>query len=156
MCWGVDNDTNEGTCIEMCSCTEANPVCNTPNTACVITNDGVLALCLGVCNPLDPMACEDGTGCYAVNDLFHCAPDASNATGAPGDACEYLNACDPGTFCAGPATVPGCAGSSGCCSSFCEIGDATACAAGQECVPWYEAGQEPDACLGQVGACAMP
>ncbi len=156
MCWGVDNETNEGYCIEMCSCTEVNPVCNTPNTACVITNDGVLALCLGVCNPLDPMACDDGTGCFPVGDLFHCAPDASGAMGAPGDPCEYLNVCDPGSFCGSAGTVPGCDGSSGCCSSFCEIGDATGCAAGQECVPWYEAGAEPDACLGLVGACATP
>lgn len=155
MCWGVD-DTGMGHCVEQCSCTADTPVCATPNTACVITNADVLALCLGVCNPLDPEACEDGNGCFPVGGLFHCAPDASGGTGAPGDACAFLNACDPGTFCASTNSVPGCAGSPGCCSSLCTVGESDACLDGQECVPWYEDGLEPDDCLGLVGACTVP
>ncbi|MBX7082068.1 MAG: hypothetical protein K1X88_22870 [Nannocystaceae bacterium] len=152
MCWDVDNQTNMGVCVELCSCSELTPVCETDNTACLITNDGVLALCLPVCNPLDPGACADGDGCFPVDDLFHCAPVAGG--GAPGDECQYINACDPGTFCAAAGSVPGCGGV-GCCSSFCDLAQpANGCLAGQDCLPWYAEGQEPDACLGSVGACA--
>lgn len=154
MCWDVDPQTNEGTCVEQCSCSEENPVCNTPNTTCTIANDGVLVLCLPVCNPLDPSACADGQGCYPIDDLFGCAPDASGDLGAAGEECQYLNACDTGLFCASAAGVPGCdGGSPGCCSAFCTLGDDGNCLAGQDCVPWYEEGLAPDECLGTIGAC---
>ena len=77
-----------------------------PKLAIAAGKDPARAVWLGVCNPLDPMACEDGTGCYAVGDLFHCAPDASADGGAPGDPCEFINACDPGSFCGNAAGVP--------------------------------------------------
>lgn len=154
MCWDVDAETNMGTCIELCSCAEDFPVCNTPNTQCAISNDGVLILCLPVCNPLDEAACPDGQGCYGVGDSFQCAPDASGGVGAVGDECNFINACDPGTFCSSSDNVPGCdAGAVGCCSSFCTLGDDGMCLAGQACVPWFEQGQAPDECLGTVGAC---
>jgi hypothetical protein len=154
MCWDVDAETNMGTCIEMCSCAENFPVCNTPNTQCAISNDGVLILCLPVCNPLDEAACPDGQGCYGVGDSFQCAPDASGQIGAVGDECNFINACDPGTFCADSGSVPGCdAGAIGCCSAFCSLGDDGDCLEGQVCAPWFEQGQAPDECLGTIGAC---
>lgn len=154
MCWDVDPKTNMGTCVELCSCSPDFPVCNTPNTACAISNEGVLVLCLPVCNPLDDDACPDGQGCYGLNDTFQCAPDVSGAMGAVGDECNFINVCDPGTFCAGSASVPGCGGgAAGCCSSYCSLGNDAVCLDGQECVPWFEQGQAPDECLGTVGAC---
>jgi len=156
MCWDVDPETNEGTCVEQCSCSPETPICETANTTCTIANDGVIALCLPVCNPLDAAACPDGQGCVPIGDLFGCAPDASGQLGAAGDPCEYLNACDPGLFCAAAASVPNCGGGSpGCCSSFCTIGDDGSCLAGQSCVAWYAEGQAPDACLGTIGACTV-
>jgi hypothetical protein len=155
MCWGVDGATNLGHCIELCSCDPSFPVCNTANTLCTVTNDGVLPLCLPACNPLDPTACADNEGCYDAGDGFQCAPDASGAQGAPGDACEFLNVCDPGNFCASSGSVPGCGGSTGCCSPFCTIGDDAACLDGQSCVPWFEEGAAPDECLATIGACVQ-
>jgi hypothetical protein len=154
MCWDVDPMTNMGYCLELCSCTPVNPVCNTPNTTCAIVNNGVLPLCLGVCNPLDVDACADGEVCVASGDYFLCAPDASGDLGAAGDPCEFINVCDPGLFCAQADSVPGCAGSFGCCSSLCTVGDDGNCEVGQECVPLYEEGSAPDECLGSVGGCA--
>ena len=154
MCWEVDPQTNNGVCIELCSCSEANPVCNTPNTACGISNDGVLVLCLPVCNPLDPTGCSQGQGCYGVGDTFQCAPDQSAGMGMVGDDCAFLNGCDPGNFCANVASVPGCSGDApGCCSAFCTLGDDASCLDGQVCTPWFAAGQAPDECLGTIGAC---
>ncbi len=155
MCWNVDTETLMGTCIEMCSCSAETPVCATAGTSCVISNEDVLALCLGVCNPLDPLACADGEACYPVGAAFHCAPDASGGDGQPQDACGFINVCDPGSFCANGSEVPGCVGT-GCCSSFCELGDDDACLPGQACLPWYGDEAAPDECLGEVGACQYP
>ncbi|MEM7158475.1 MAG: hypothetical protein AAF799_36890 [Myxococcota bacterium] len=153
MCWDVDAETSQGECIEMCGCTEASPVCNTANTTCAISNEGALALCLPVCNPLDPLACPSGQACYPFEDTFLCAPDASGDQGAPGDSCQFINTCDAGTFCLVGDIVPGCT-DVGCCSPVCTPGDDSACLPGQSCLPWYEDGAAPDECLGTVGVCS--
>lgn len=156
MCWDVDGETNEGTCVALCEGSEASPTCAPEGTACSIANNGVLILCLPICNPLAD-ECDDGQGCYPVGGYFQCAPDVGGGT-EPGDPCEFVNACEDGTGCVNPAIVPGCpAGSAGCCSSFCDpLADEPACLDGQECLPWYEVGDAPDACLDAVGICSTP
>jgi hypothetical protein len=160
MCWDVDPETNQGTCVELCTGNEANPVCGNPITQCVITNDGVLILCLPTCDPITPDTCSEGQACYPVDDNFACIPDASGEMGAYSDACEFINVCDPGLFCADATTVPGCA-SAGCCSSFCDLTDPDAsancpgAAGGQECTAWYEEGSAPPN-LDDLGACVIP
>ncbi len=160
MCWDVDPETNMGTCVAFCTGSEANPVCDDPNTTCSIANEGVLILCLPNCDPL-LQDCADGQACYPINEFFVCAPDASGEMGLYGDPCEYLNVCDPGLFCANANVVPGCAGSLGCCSEFCDLDDPNpnsqcmGAGGGQECTPWYEEGQAPPG-YENVGACAIP
>jgi hypothetical protein len=160
MCWNVDPETNMGTCIAFCSGSEANPVCEDPATSCSILNEGTLILCLPTCDPLI-QNCMEGEGCYITNDTFSCVPDAGGEMGAYGEGCEFLNVCDPGLACMGPDAVPGCAGSIGCCSPFCDVSDpdsGAACpgaAGGQECVTFYEEGQAPPG-LEDVGICAIP
>ncbi|MGH1340291.1 MAG: hypothetical protein ACRBN8_01975 [Nannocystales bacterium] len=157
MCWDVDGETNEGTCIALCEGSPEAPTCAPAGTACSISNQGVLILCLPVCNPLAD-ECGAGQGCYGVGDVFQCAPDASGEDqGEPGDPCEFLNACDDGAGCVSPDLVPCPAGAAGCCSSFCNVdGDGSECLAGQECVPWFEMGEVPDMCLEGVGVCSLP
>jgi len=160
MCWNVDPETNMGTCVAFCMGSEANPVCEDPNTSCVIANEGVLILCLPNCDPL-LQDCGDGQACYPINDGFACAPDASGEMGLFADPCEFINVCDPGLFCANADAVPNCAGSQGCCSSFCDTSDPMAgamcpgAAGGQDCVPWFDMGQAPPG-FENVGACAIP
>jgi len=160
MCWDVDPETNEGTCVAFCSGSEANPVCEDPMTQCVIANEGTLILCLPNCDPLG-QDCPEGQACYPIDDSFACAPDAGGEMGAYGEGCEFLNVCDPGLFCANPDAVPNCAGAAGCCSEFCDLSDAdpdsmcTGAAGGQICTPWYEEGQAPPG-FESVGACAIP
>jgi hypothetical protein len=151
MCFGVD-PMGVGTCIEMCSGSAESPVCETPATTCVITNEGALALCQAVCNPL-ATECAPNEGCYLVEGVTVCVPDASGRQGGSGEPCEYLNACDDGTACVGASGVPGCAGATGCCSPFCTIGDDSTCLRGQTCVPLYEAGSAPLECVEEVGLC---
>ena len=72
-----------------------------------------------------------------------------------------MNVCEPGLFCANAAVVPGCTGSQGCCSEFCDFEDPMATAqcagvgGGQECIAWFAEGEAPPD-LDHVGACAIP
>ncbi len=160
MCWDVDPETNSGTCVDMCTGDESNPVCEDPDTFCTIANDGAIVLCLPACDPI-LQDCPDGQACYPINDGFACAPDASGEMGVYGDPCEFINVCDPGLFCVNPEVVPGCAGAIGCCSEACDLSDpggSAQCsgeAGGQECVAWYEEGNEPPG-YEDVGVCAIP
>lgn len=109
------------------------------------------------CHPL-LQNCADDQGCYPADDGFFCAPDASGQDGVYGDACELLNACDPGMFCAFADSVPGCVGA-GCCSPFCDLTDPNASAdcpgaPDQQCLAWYAEGQAP-AGLESVGVCVI-
>lgn len=155
MCWAVDSETNEGTCVALCEGSEMAPTCAPEATACSISNEGVLNLCLPICNPLAE-ECGAGQGCFPVGNVFQCAPVASGSQ--PGEPCEFINACEDGAGCVSPDLVPDCpAGSASCCTAFCELqGDGSECAAGQECVPWFEMGSEPDTCLEDVGVCSTP
>lgn len=108
----------------------------------------------------DPLAqdCPRGQACTDGGELFMCVPDASGDTGAYGDACEFINACDPGLACVPPESVPGCSSGVGCCSPFCDATQPNTCpgaAEGQECVPWYPPGDAPPG-LENVGVCAVP
>ena len=161
MCWGVDPETNTGTCVSFCTGSEANPSCDNPSTTCSITNGGSLILCLPTCDPL-VQDCADGQACYGVGNAFICAPNASGPDlGNYGDPCEYLNVCNPGLFCAGAAGVPGCQGSSGCCSEWCDLSSpdgASQCSGvggGQDCVAYFEPGQAPPG-YADVGGCVIP
>lgn len=155
MCWNVSLETLAGTCTAMCSGSERNPTCEDPSTMCATEGETGLALCLPVCDPLE-QDCAEGLGCYPVESTFLCVPDGSGDTGAPGDPCQGLNACDPGRWCAAPASVPMCMDGVGCCSGLCDVTDPLPpCLPGQECLAWYAEGTAP---MGyeNVGACIVP
>jgi len=157
MCWNVDPETNEGTCVALCTGGEANPTCADPCVSCFVSASGVVNLCLPICDPL-AQDCVPGEACYPVNDTFSCAPDAGGDAGVLGDPCEYLNWCDPGLFCANADTLPNCAGPAGCCTRLCDASAADPCAgiAGTECVPYFEENQQPPCYGGVVGGCLLP
>jgi hypothetical protein len=157
MCWNVNPETNEGTCIALCTGSEAAPTCDDPATACSISNEGVLTLCLRVCDPL-MQDCGGSEGCYMQGGGtgFVCTPDASNGKGLYPLECGFVNACAPGHACLEAEMVPGCA--DGCCSPYCDTSDTDPCPAidpSLQCVPWYEAGQAPPG-YENVGVCAIP
>jgi hypothetical protein len=162
MCWDVDSETNTGYCVSFCEGSAAAATCADPEALCTIFNEGVLPLCLPVCDPI-LQDCVSDDLCVGAPDRsgFVCVLDASGEEGQHGDPCEYVNSCDPGLFCAGAAAVPGCTGSQGCCSEFCDLTDAdpdAACsgaADGQECVAWFEEGQAPPG-MEHVGGCLIP
>ena len=156
VCWDVDARTGEGVCVELCTGTPDAPQCTNADHACSITNAGVLTLCLPQCDPIG-QDCPDGQGCYPESHGFFCS-NAVGTGGAYGDPCEFLNACEPGLWCADASAVPGCRGAVGCCTPLCDVGAANDCpdaAMGQTCVPLFEAGQAP-AGYENVGSCAIP
>lgn len=150
MCFGADDETLEGTCFGFCLGEESNPVCAQPGHVCTAGGDGI-GLCFPSCDPL-MQDCPDGQGCYPFADMFICAPVAMELPA--GQPCEFVNVCEPGTFCANDRDVPDCMGL-GCCSPYCQVGDPMPpCLPGQECVPWFEAGQAPPG-LELVGGCTV-
>jgi hypothetical protein len=154
MCWDVDVETNEGTCVSFCTGDEDVPICEEEGTACSNTNEGVLILCLPTCDPV-LQDCEEGLACYPVGDDFFCAPEGPDP-GGPGEPCEDIAVCNPGHVCVQPQLVPDCASVVGCCTAFCDLTDPMPpCLPDQVCTPWYEAGMAPDG-YENVGSCALP
>lgn len=158
MCWGVDLDTLQGTCVAMCTGSEQDPLCAEPDAQCLITFDGAISLCLPQCDPLGS-SCSEGEGCYPFPSGFFCFVDASGPQGAHGDLCEDVNFCDPGTVCWPESSVPNCEGAIGCCAQLCDLDDPLGddqCPGvldGEQCVPWPEELPPP---LPPIGVCSLP
>jgi hypothetical protein len=164
MCWDVDPETNQGVCIPFCVGTEDTPICEDPQRACRVVAYGFW-LCHPSCDPLD-QDCPAGATCLPDSPEstapWECRPDASGITGAYGDPCEFFNVCDPGLVCASWGAAPGpCEAASGCCTEICDLADplgAMQCAGaadGQQCLPWYEAGEAPPG-YESLGICTLP
>ena len=155
MCWDLDPDTLEGTCVPLCSGTPDDPQCPDACQTCAISGEGVLNLCFETCDPL-AQDCGDGKGCYPVTDTFSCVPDASDGS-EPGQ-CESINGCPAGQACVNPDVVPDCEGF-GCCAPLCSTALPDTCDSllpGTVCTPWYEA-EPPHECIRPtVGVCMLP
>jgi hypothetical protein len=159
MCWDVKPDTMMGTCVAQCTGSEAAPMCG-QETSCFVSNDGVLNLCLPLCDPL-AQDCANENLCIPNpqnNEVFTCVLDASGDEGQTFDPCEFVNACDKGFLCANVALGTECmVAAKGCCLPFCDTADDPVMCpgAGQECIPWYEMGTAPPG-FEQVGICGIP
>ncbi|HEY8377874.1 MAG TPA: ribulose phosphate epimerase [Nannocystis sp.] len=157
MCWDVV--MGEGICVAQCIGSPDAPSCPPSGGSCLISNDGVLTLCLPTCDPL--LQDCDGDDLCIPNPQnfveFLCVLDASGEEGQLYDPCEYINACDKGFFCANPMIALECdAGAIGCCMPFCDITEVGVCTGqGQECLPWYEPGQAPPG-YESLGYCSIP
>jgi hypothetical protein len=155
MCWDVDPETNEGTCVAFCTGTEDTPICDEPGTTCWIDYNAVLILCVPICHPL-LQDCRDGEACYDDGESFLCAPECGGEMGMYGDPCEFeFGCCDPGLICADDSAVPGCVGDR-CCTEYCDLTDPELCPGeGQACVPTYDPGSAPPG-YENLGLCAVP
>jgi hypothetical protein len=154
MCWDVDPVTFEGTCVGFCTGSPFAPTCEDPATECVQTGSGILTLCLPRCHPIDD-PCPAGATCLPASDTFTCAR-AGGGVGL-GEACEFLNSCDPGLICLAAEVVPGCMAEA-CCAAFCDTAAADPCPGageGIECVAWFEDGEAPPG-YEELGACVLP
>lgn len=159
MCWDVDLDTLEGTCVAMCVGSLEAPACEDPQTSCKLSSDPVLIVCLPDCDPL-LQDCGDGEVCVPdpMNlGKFLCALDAGGDEGQVFDPCEFGNVCDPGLFCDSPQNAGECDPAViGCCLPFCDTTAANGCPGqGLECVPLFAPGEALPG-LEHVGSCRLP
>lgn len=159
MCWDVDPMTNVGVCVAMCVGSPDAPSCDSMDASCLISNMGVLTLCLPKCDPLVQDCAGDNLCIPNPQDgtAFLCLLDASGDEGQEFDPCQYINSCDKGFFCAVPTLANECdPNSTGCCLSFCDITLMPKCnGAGQECLPWYGM-DTPAPGYEDVGYCGIP
>ncbi len=152
-----------------CTCSGTNPPeCPSEYPLCIedpLGDRGDVGTCEPACDPTEGEdACPfTGQACYYVEneERFRCAPDASGPdSGEYGSSCEFVNACDPGLNCAPAAAVPGCY-SGNCCTPFCDLSEPAASqscpgfSGGQECVPYFTPGFEPEG-YEHVGFCSVP
>jgi len=161
-CWDVSAE-NVGICVELCTGTEASPVCsNEGDFNCAVVNEGVLNLCLPNCDPL-VQDCGNDNLCLPINDTFVCVLDASGDMGKALDVCEFANACDKGLVCLNPSASGQCdANAGGCCMPLCDLADPKAADEGcmavapdTSCVSLYEEGMAPPE-FETIGICAIP
>ncbi|MGB1277021.1 MAG: ribulose phosphate epimerase, partial [Nannocystaceae bacterium] len=155
MCWGVDVETLEGTCVAFCEGSFEMPNCMPEGTGCFITNEGALNLCLPPCNPL-VQDCPAGDGCYPLAGSYLCRLTLTEPEGGQeGDACEYSDRnCQPGLLCLDAELDPtSCNGASSCCAPTCDLTAPDCSAPMAECVAIYETpwpGEE------SYGVCRLP
>lgn len=147
MCWDVDAQTNEGTCIGLCSGSLAAPEC-AEGDVCLITNEGVLPLCFRGCTA-DGDECLAGDICFTGGEQPICIPGQPPVPGEYGTSCEDIAACNPGLTCFG-GPVPGCEASA-CCTALCDPMAKNTC-------PDAAIGQTCEAVAGrpEAGICVIP
>lgn len=143
MCFNIDLDTNEGTCVELCGGTAEDPTCSS-GVACSSLYPDSPRLCLEPCDPLAP-DCPPNSGCYFVDGRFSCA--GTNAQQQPGEGCDDSYNCVGGAVCVEARVFGGDCSFTSCCVSYCDP-DAPDCPPELECVLFEEA---PD-----VGVCVVP
>ncbi len=137
ICWDVDIETSEGTCVAFCDGSSDDPSCGDVNTACLIAYDEYINLCLPTCDAL-LQNCPNNEGCFPHNNTFTCELVAvADDNGLEGDPCEYVNACQKGLMCAMGSMVPNCT-EDGCCTPMCDLDDnPDPCENNKECLPIY-------------------
>jgi hypothetical protein len=147
-CWGVDPTTLEGTCVAMCTGSQAQPLCP-EGLECVTGFDGNLNVCATPCDPLERACGDDGT-CAILDtaaSTFACLPTPAFVTVEYGAPCENasLSICGTGLVCLGAQHVPGCIGEA-CCSLLGDLASPPACPdITQSCLPFAE--NMPDLCV---------
>ena len=158
MCWDVDKETHKGICVELCTGSEAAPMCSNESAFdCAVVNEGVLNLCLPRCDPL-LQDCAGDDLCIPVVDAFICVHDASGEGGQTFGACEFTNACDAGLLCLNPSAAVECdPNAGGCCLPMCDLSDMDAVCPGegQSCMPLFGDGLAPPEFV-NVGICTLP
>lgn len=149
ICMGSNEATLEGVCVELCSGSTDDPVCDeTDGATCLV--DEIIPLCLSMCDPLLE-DCGEGQACTPWADTWTCMTEGDILPGAP---CLFDTACVSGALCV-PADASCPRGTESCCTSLCDLGSGDAdapCIDGQSCVAFYGAGEAPEG-HEDVGVC---
>ncbi len=151
-CWDVMEIDGQlqGVCTSFCGGSPDNPLCG-PGSACLITNEGSINLCIATCDPLS-QDCGAGLGCFWGGDDFQCIFTAGEIMG--GEPCGFLNDCAPGHMCAVADVLPNCNGTA-CCAPFCDLTDPSCADPQTECAAFFEEDTAPPG-YESVGVCILP
>jgi hypothetical protein len=155
MCLALDLATGEGVCVAHCGGEPWAPTCADPDSACMIADDGVRALCLPVCDPLVPGCAREQEVCVPnpAGEEFVCLISAVEVRGSIAEACATADACDFGLVCLAPEHDSACdPNAPGCCLEFCDLGDPRCALPGAQCMPWFAESTAPPG-LESVGHC---
>lgn len=161
MCWGVDPETLQGTCIGFCDVLRVpSTICAEP-MACLGLNEGYVPVCVTPCDPLGDAPCPEGEACRNVqlDGDFYCLPLAGGHVEGSSQHCDGAT-CLPSQLCVDASALATCEATS-CCTELCDVGDPGAdaqCAAldpALTCEALYGPGEAP-AGLELVGACVVP
>jgi hypothetical protein len=117
----------------------------------LISNEGSIALCLEICDPL-AQDCDPGLGCYWANNEFYCLETTQDIL--LGEPCETIDSCLPGLACLPAEVLPDCMGSD-CCASFCSVAVPECPQPGTECADFFEMGMAPPG-YEDIGVCVIP
>lgn len=164
VCLGWDLETKQGVCAPLCQGSSSAPVCVNASQRCVIGSEGVLPLCLDVCDPLTQENCDGFHSCYAVDSVcpecfpmvetgtFACLLDSGGESDEKSPCGHDQRMCKPGLFCALESLVPGCpVGSEGCCTPYCNV-NLPSCSGETVCTNIFEESAGPKG-MGHIGAC---
>ncbi|PRQ04916.1 hypothetical protein [Enhygromyxa salina] len=154
ICLNVDENQENGACIEFCSADMSCPNTSGGDGVCIVVNDGALPICLATCDPL-LQDCQGQAACYGTDQPpFICFNPDAKGGGQDGAPCDYVNACLEGLSCAAAASQEDCAVMEfGCCTPFCPLDGSATCTGNEECVPFFEV-EQPG--FENVGICALP
>jgi hypothetical protein len=155
MCWDVDEQQN-GECVALCVGSPDFPTC-TQGFSCTSSRSASFGLCIGNCDPLI-QDCNPGSVCINTSGPeFLCVLDASGRDGQLHDGCDFSNECDPGLWCADPASAKECdLNQTGCCEPFCDLTAPNTCPGeDQVCIPFFDPAPNPEG-LEDVGRCTLP
>lgn len=161
VCWDINQETNTGHCVPLCTGSAEAHDCPSEDDVCVFWVPGISHVCLASCDPL-VQDCDPGQAClpeWSSNAAeWVCAAEYSFDEGQEFDPCAFSNVCDPGLMCWDPGAAIECAGAeTGCCLALCDLGAPQCNGEGAECTPFYEVieGQAPPE-FADVGLCVLP
>lgn len=150
VCWEL-GEPGSGFCKELCGGSNNELTCSDPNAIPDIGCQSCFCVCEEPCSPL-AQDCPGDLMCVVTSDIGTCVVDASGDTGQYGDACEFVNVCDPGLQCMWPSDPEVCGADDACCLPVCDL-DNPQCPDSLTCTPYYE---DPDTAppqLANLGQC---
>ncbi len=155
-CWDVDPETHEGTCLNFCTGSDWEPVCEGGHACVSLSRGGANAgLCVPTCDPLGG-DCADDEKCYPYGNGWLCTFDGVPEAGVSGTPCWSHIGCDTGFYCLGQEYIPGCE-EAHCCTAVCDLEAPTTCVGTTtECIPWYEDEEDAPEGYENLGACGVP
>ena len=172
ICLGVDPKLRASVCTQLCSGTPQEPSCASEGERCFLSSNGVLGVCLPVCDPVvkncplvddqcslnDPDCVDAACLPLKTRGTFRCHLDLGSTT-SYGSPCLKQFTCASGQACVASDQLAACSDPVGCCTPYCDLNDPQFLCPdtdkGMKCLPAFEPGLGPQQSE-HVGICRLP